>query len=302
MTSSTQTTSSFASILLYGVLKGISLLPLSVLHVLSGGIFRLMMLNGGYRKEIVRRNFNRCFPDTDSALIDKWIREYYRFLIDTFVETIKSLSFSGSALDAHMNLINEEEARGWLTENGGVILASHYGNFEWTSQRVDRFMHEHGKQTAAVYARLSPDFLEQAVIRLRGRWGAKMVRRHQAIRDSIRLLRDGFMIGFMIDQSPAVGASAAHINFMGTDTRWIPGSAKLAARTKGPVFFANVIRKGRGEYELELVLLRNSGEEVSEEIIHERYVRLLENQIRENPPFWLWSHNRWKGLSVTTSS
>ena len=297
MISLTQTIRNITSILFYGLLKLISLLPMWSLHAISGGVYRLIMLFGGYRQAVVKRNFARCFPDESSETIDTWISEYYRFLLDTFVETIKGLSLSGEELDGRMRLVNEEEARTWLTEDGGLILASHYGNFEWTSQRVDRFLHKNGKQTAAVYAKLSPDFLEKAIIRLRGKWGAKMVRRHQAIRDSIRLLRDGYYVGFMIDQSPAVGAPASLVEFMGTETRWISGSTKLAARVKGGVLFSRISRKGRGKYELELVLLKKLGEDLSEEEILQRYVRLLEKQVKSSPPYWLWSHNRWKGLN-----
>jgi len=28
--------------------------------------------------------------------------------------------------------------------------------------------------------------------------------------------------------------------------------------------------------------------------ITEKYMHLLEEKIKKNPEFWLWSHNRWK--------
>ena len=28
--------------------------------------------------------------------------------------------------------------------------------------------------------------------------------------------------------------------------------------------------------------------------ITETYMKMLQDTIRKNPPYWLWSHNRWK--------
>lgn len=209
----------------------------------------------------------------------------------------------GEALDSRMRLLNESQAAEWITEGGGIIFASHYGNFEWTSQRVDRFIQKQGMKTAAVYARLSPFFLEHTMIRLRGKWGAKMVKRHQALRDSIRLIRQGYKIGFIIDQSPAVSAPAIHHPFLGVDTRWIAGSTKLAIKSGSPVLFAQVHRLGRGSYSLEFIRLDRPGvTEMPEAALLSNYISHLEESIRRAPAYWLWSHNRWKGMGQLQSN
>ena len=50
----------------------------------------------------------------------------------------------------------------------------------------------------------------------------------------------------------------------------------------------------RGRCELQ-VEPSDAGEgEVAEHEITERYVRLLESEIRRRPELWIWSHRRWK--------
>ena len=59
------------------------------------------------------------------------------------------------------------------------------------------------------------------------------------------------------------------------------------------VFF--VIRKRkRGYYEMELKLITDNPKELNYGEITETHTRLLEQEINQNPEFWLWSHKRWK--------
>lgn len=60
------------------------------------------------------------------------------------------------------------------------------------------------------------------------------------------------------------------------------------------VVFFNVkkIRRGYYNYNPELLFEHTSG--LPEYAITEGHVRRLEEVIRENPEFWIWSHRRWK--------
>ena len=53
-------------------------------------------------------------------------------------------------------------------------------------------------------------------------------------------------------------------------------------------------RLQRGRYRMSFELLYDGAEEVAENEITERYVRALEQMIRERPELWMWSHRRWK--------
>ncbi len=53
-------------------------------------------------------------------------------------------------------------------------------------------------------------------------------------------------------------------------------------------------RLRRGRYEIAFERIYDGQEPVAEYEITRRYVRKLEEMIRERPELWLWSHRRWK--------
>ncbi|MDR2652614.1 MAG: acetyltransferase, partial [Prevotellaceae bacterium] len=50
----------------------------------------------------------------------------------------------------------------------------------------------------------------------------------------------------------------------------------------------------RGYYNCKFVLLSACPHQLPEHALTDMYFRHLEETIRHNPPYWLWSHNRWK--------
>ena len=61
-----------------------------------------------------------------------------------------------------------------------------------------------------------------------------------------------------------------------------------------PVVYYQVIKDRIGHYHLEMELITENPVDTEYGYITKRYVTLLEQTIRHNPPFWLWSHRRWK--------
>lgn len=53
-------------------------------------------------------------------------------------------------------------------------------------------------------------------------------------------------------------------------------------------------RVERGHYEMTMIpICMNASEHAPEEILR-KYYDLLEEEIKETPANWLWSHKRWK--------
>jgi Kdo2-lipid IVA lauroyltransferase/acyltransferase len=60
------------------------------------------------------------------------------------------------------------------------------------------------------------------------------------------------------------------------------------------VVFFNVQKTRRGYYNLTVELLFDRTNGLPEYKVTETHVRRLEEVIRENPEYWIWSHRRWK--------
>ena len=53
-------------------------------------------------------------------------------------------------------------------------------------------------------------------------------------------------------------------------------------------------RPTRGHYVCRFEFISDNVKEVPTFGITDKYFSMLEAQIRRDPPYWLWSHNRWK--------
>jgi KDO2-lipid IV(A) lauroyltransferase len=68
----------------------------------------------------------------------------------------------------------------------------------------------------------------------------------------------------------------------------------LANRYNTAVLYYEIRRVKRGYYEVDVTLITENAAETADMEITEAHVRLLEETIRRNPQYWLWSHRRWK--------
>jgi KDO2-lipid IV(A) lauroyltransferase len=99
---------------------------------------------------------------------------------------------------------------------------------------------------------------------------------------------------FIADQTPAITDINFWTEFLNQDTPVYLGAEKIAAKYDMAVVFYNIRKIKRGYYSLTLEVLFENTAGLPEHMVTEAHVRRLEEIIRENPEFWIWSHRRWK--------
>ena len=85
--------------LVYGFLYLVSLLPFSILYLLSDFVYILMYYVFGYRKTVVMGNLAIAFPEKSLTEREVIASAFYKNFVDTFIETIKLLSMSDAEFD-----------------------------------------------------------------------------------------------------------------------------------------------------------------------------------------------------------
>ena len=60
------------------------------------------------------------------------------------------------------------------------------------------------------------------------------------------------------------------------------------------VFYVDMQRPRRGQYICTFRLVSSEAAKEEEFAITRRFYQMLEESIRRQPPFYLWTHNRWK--------
>ena len=115
--------------------------------------------------------------------------------------------------------------------------------------------------------------------------------------DNIRGLEKSnvkFLYGFMADQSPQKRKINYWSKFLGVEVPVFTGAERMAKELDVPVVFAKMSKINRGRYEMKLELITEKPNSVEDFEITEKNLRLVENQIHEDPNYYFWTHNRFK--------
>jgi KDO2-lipid IV(A) lauroyltransferase len=82
--------------------------------------------------------------------------------------------------------------------------------------------------------------------------------------------------------------------FLSQPTFAMLGSAGVANKLGHAVVYMKMKRVQRGRYEMTFVPICDNASELTPEVIIRKYFDILEEEIRETPHNWLWTHKRWK--------
>ena len=275
----------------FGILYGISRLPLFVLYRLSHFFYLLTWWVLGYRKKTVFKNLLLAFPEKTPAEREKIAKEFYRHFWDNWLEALKLLSISPkdlrSRVTGNLDALDEIHATGKLC----YILLGHQFNWEWANAYVTL---RGPFPILAAYSPLSNKIFDRLFLYLRRRFGTVLLAFNNMRRGMLPYRNSQYALALMADQSPPQPEKSYWINFFDTPTAFLKGPESGARLGNLPVVFVSLSRPRRGYYHLDAVLLTaNAGLLVPGELT-KLYVQQLEASIRANPASYLWSHNRWK--------
>ncbi len=290
---------------LWLLLKGLSLLPLRVLYVLSDFLFLVVYYGIGYRRKVTLQNLRNSFPEKTEREIQKIAKDFYRQFTDVIVEILKLVSMSREELKRRLVFANQEVLDDFVRQGKPVItMGSHSGNWEWIlSAGAVQF----DFPAEGVYKPLNNAFFEEFMLYLRSRMGARLIKMKDTLRDFAANRNKPRVVAMLSDQTPLRSEITFWTNFLNQDTPFYVGAEKLARKFNYPVLFLDVYRIKRGYYRLtfEVISDGNALQETGTEYpITVAFAQKLEAAIRRAPADYLWTHKRWKHrreVAVTNS-
>jgi KDO2-lipid IV(A) lauroyltransferase len=241
---------------------------------------------------VVRGNLSLCFPELDAARITDIRRRYYAGFAEVLVEVIKSATLAAEEIRRRVRIVGIEQARALLEQGQSVLLAAaHQCNWEWMLLALSL---ELGFPLDAAYKPLVDSWAEREMKKVRSRFGSRLIPAKELLADIIRRGKVVRAVAMVADQEPTTSEHKHWTRFLNRDTAFYMGPEEIARVTRFPVFFIGMKRTARGFYEMRFTPLSSPGESLKSGELTERYVRLVEQQIRDAPPHWPWSHKRWK--------
>ena len=219
-------------------------------------------------------------------------KRFYQHLSDLILESIKTLSISPKSMKKRFVFSNLNELTKYFEQGKSVIAVSgHYGNWEWGPLAT---AYELKEKVLVVYKPLSDKRFEKLVTSMRSRFGAILVPMKHTLRKIIEYNSQPHVLVLVGDQTPPREESQYFINFLNQPTAIFLGVEKIAVRTNKPVIYFSINKTKRGYYECLIKPLVEIPDQTKEYEITNIHTQVLENIIRKNPEYWLWSHKRWK--------
>lgn len=281
--------------LAYGVFWLLSLLPLCVLYVLSDLLCVVLHRVVRYRVALVQRHLLECFPEKSEGERRDIERQFYQFLCDYLVETIKLTSMSESEMRRRMtfegmDLILDAVAQGKHVS----ILLGHYGNWEWITS-IGLHMPENvlGGQ---VYHPLENPVADRLFLRIRQHFHTRCFSTDEIFPALLQARKEGTpsVIGYIADQTPNFPNTHYWGDFLHHYTTFFTGCERISRLLDARVLYLDVERVRRGYYHVRIQPLCDDIKSLPTFEPTHLYTQRLEQTIRRSPAFWLWSHNRWK--------
>ncbi|MFZ5999018.1 MAG: lysophospholipid acyltransferase family protein [Bacteroidota bacterium] len=276
----------------YGFVIPLSWLPFRVLYVISDGLYYILYHVVGYRKRVVFENIRNSFPEKTEQERTAIAKTFYKHFCDLILESLKTFSISKEGVDERMKVLHAEVPNRYFEQGRSIVIAGgHYNNWEIFAVAVD---HAIKHQAMAIYKPLTNAYFDKKMQMTRSRYGLKLIH-NRKVKENFDAEKDNLTATiFAVDQSPSFHSKPYWTQFLNQDTAVLTGTEKYAKDYDYPVVFCRISKVSRGHYTFEFEDLVEHPRDTKEGEITELVTRVLEKDIRDNPPYWLWSHRRWK--------
>jgi len=273
-------------------LKLLAWLPLPVLHTIAHPLGWLLYGLKTKQRYYAETNLALCFSELSNVERQRLTR---RSLVATIKVLLESpLLFLGRASRV-LKLVREVSGESLLKEGlargkGIIIVCPHLGNWEVVGLYISR----HYPMTSMYRPQRHPG-MDTMIKQGRERFGAKLVpSNNQGMRDLLRALQQGKVIGTLPDQNPGVG-TGVFVPFFGVMTYTPVFAGRLAHRTGASVVMvvAERLPWGRGFR----IKMTPASKGLYDEDSNEAAAcmnRDIETIIRATPAQYWWGYNRFR--------
>lgn len=256
----------------------------------------------GRHREVAVNNLAIAFPGMSEARRKQLARAAFQQAGRTVIELLWSPSLADETLDQVAVFEGKHHLDEALaTGRGALITTAHFGNWELMGVAL-----AHIGIPMNVIARQVDDPQVEAILHhLRTRTGARVIHKQAGARAALRALRDGEVVGILIDQN-TLAKQASFVPFFGKLAATTSITAQLHVRTGAPIIMLFCIPEG-DRYRFVFEPLEATGtvadtadSEDAVERLTAAATKRIEQHIQRCPQAWLWIHDRWRTRPPTT--
>lgn len=276
------------------LIKLLSYIPFRLMYLISDTLAFLAYYILKYRRKVVDTNLRNSFPEKSDKEIRDISKKFYRFLGDYIVETVKLASMSEATMRRRLRVENIELINDAVAAGRSVsVYLGHYCNWEWVSSIP---MHvDPCARCAQIYHPLENKTFDRILYKIRTHFHANNIAMADTLPTLIKWKKEGIpsVTGYIADQAPGFNIHL-FVEFLHQETGVYTGPERISKFLGARVVYAHMRRPKRGYYVLRFLPVEDDVKSTEIFTTSRRYFELLEENIREAPQYWLWSHRRWK--------
>lgn len=273
-----------------GLLRLISMLPVSIIWLLGKGLGILIYRIVPSRRRAARINLKQAYPDYSDEQIDQLNKKAFRNLGISMLEMGVAWFKPTPYLKSRCQIEGLEHLDTAMKKNKGVILLTgHFTTLEIGSRLIGFYADKYN----GVYKKAHDPLFNAIMVKYRSRFGDQLIE-NKDTRAIIRGLKNGHATWFAPDQDFA-NQDIVFTPFLGGIASTLTATAKLAKLTGAAVVPFYQVRLDKGEG-YKLIVLPPLEDFPSEDIETDsaRVNKAIEDMVYACPEQYLWSHKRFK--------
>lgn len=276
----------FLKILIYPL----SILPLWLIRVKLYPFYIAIAYIVKYRQKVILKNLKIAYPNQSETFYKQTLKGFYKHFYLLICEGIKSFTISKKAIVKRFK-IDEGIIKNHAKSGKSVVMVfGHYNNWEWPALAAPLQI---TPQLVAIYQPVKNKALNNWIKANRSRFGAILVSTKE-VNEFYKNNKQIIANAFIADQSPPGTKTGVWVDFFGRKTLFLAGAAAKAKELNQAIIYVYTKRTKPGYYTMYTQELCSNPQNFTVEELTQEYAHRLEQQIKENPSEYLWSHNRWK--------
>ncbi len=292
---------SLGVVLAYVTIFIVSWTPFFILYGISSFSSKILLkIRRLPTNEIAQRNLRRAFPDKEPKEIRYLCRKYYESFCDYLIEFVKRIHFSDDTMKKRCQFNNLDLLKEKFRDHQFVICyGGHMLNFEW---QVSLPLHLPDYGMCHLYLSGEKGKLMDWVLKVRSKYGAINIPTSSPLKPLLTLKKNmgegrdthkGYVFGTLADMDTTEDKPHTSM-FFNHDLEMLTGSERIGRKLNMAFVYAHISRPHRGYYIIDFVEIVPPDTESNSYAYTDEFVRMLENNIREQPELWMqWGECRF---------
>ncbi|MBI3755690.1 MAG: lysophospholipid acyltransferase family protein [Deltaproteobacteria bacterium] len=245
-------------------------------------------------RKIILNNLKTAFGQEKSDdEMDLIARKVFENLGMNFMEFFRLPWLKEQGLNGYVECEGFENFKKAYDKGKGVIfLTGHFGNWELMAI----FYALKNYPVDIVVRDLDSPIVDEFVRWVRAKAGNRIVAKGRSMRELIRTLSKGGIVGILLDQN-VTWSEGVFVYFFNKLACTNKGAALLAAASGAAVVPTFIIRHGKKHRVVigEEVAIKNTGDRTADQLANTAlFTKIIEDFVRKYSEQWFWLHQRWK--------